>query len=185
MFSSKLVTVEAIKWHGEDDVDITCELGTFSGAKRKDFFCPDENWEKRIKVGSQLKLWTIQYSRIIGIEWRDPKSGLLEHVWVVGNDFETKAQREASNKSYNDFIKAEGRKIAGWIDHGETLDDIQKLIDPGHSGNTYGYALSIGISSAKNKKNAEKIRKEHNAEYGAKHSSGVINPAILTIGDKE
>jgi hypothetical protein len=97
-----------------------------------------------------------------------------------------KAEREASAKAYGDFIQAEGEKIAGLIDQGHTLEEIDELIDRGHSGNTYGWALHLGIKNATNRESAEAVRVAHNAKYGVSaDKSGTVNPALLTIGVRE
>lgn len=194
MFESREETIKSIKWSGESNVEIEVEDGwVFSGAKRKDFFCPDNNWEQIIKAGSKIREWTIGWSRVMGFEvWIDDKKNLDRHqkdnwrpVWCVGNDFETKAERKKSEDGYANFIKKEGLKIAKFIDAGKSLKQIDKLIAKGHSGNTYACALGIGISKAKNKENADRVRKEHNKYWGiGEDKKGLVNPAILTVETK-
>ena len=90
------------------------------------------------------------------------------------------------NDGYVNFIKEEGKKMAKLIDEGKSLQEINKLISDEHTGNTFGCAINMGINTAKNKENAEKIRIAHNKEYGvSEDKKGVVNPAILTIGGKK
>jgi len=192
MFTPRTAPIESIKWDGEGHVEIVHDGWTWAGSQRKDFFCPEEDWESRLVPGAMLRFWTIAFSRVIGIEWWDgnpedaaktwPRSGSWRSVWVHGNDFAPKAKREASAKAYGDFIQAEGEKIAGFIDQGHTLEEIDELIDRGHSGNTYGWALHLGIKNATNRENAERVRVAHNVKYGAPaDATGTVNPAVLTI----
>lgn len=183
MFTSQVTTVKKVKWNGEDRVEFEFDDGCFwQGAKRKDFWHPDRKWEKIIKPGCEIQLWSVQGSTVVGFEvWHDDK---FESVWCLANDFQTKKERMKGDNEYNNFIKSEGGKIAELIDQGKSLKQIDKLIDDGHSGNTYACALTIGIGKAKNRKNADKIRKEHNKKWGVTKSKGVVNPAVVTINTK-
>lgn len=181
MFEPREVVVKEINWNGEGTVEFSFVSGEcWQGAERKDFWCSDNNWESIIKPGCKIRLWTVQYCRVIGFElliginkW--------ESVWCSANDFDTKAVSKKKDSAYINFIKKEGKKIASFINKGKSLKEIDKLISKEHSGNTYGCALAIGIDTATNIENAKKVRKEHNACYGVKKGNGVVNPAVLTI----
>lgn len=179
MFNSRIETITEIKWDGEKQVEIHQGNCIWAGAKRKDFWNPEDDWESKIKVGTRIRLWTIQWSRVIGFEAEI--EGEWVSVWCVANDFQTKAEQEAASKAYTDFIIKEGKKIAIAIDYGRTLKQIDNKLDSGHSGNTYACALAYGIEHAKNKQNARTVRDEHNLKHGVKGKSGVVDPAILTV----
>lgn len=180
MFTPREEVIEKVIWDGEGTVEIHSGVGVWAGSKAKDFWgSDDKNWQDIIKQGARIKLWTIQYSRVIGFQiWHE---GKWLDVWCNGNDFQTKAERETSEQGYCDFIENEGKKIAGWIDEGKSLEEIGNLIDDDHTGNTYGIALSYGIGHAENKEKAKVIRDAHNKKYGQEGAEGVVNPAILTI----
>lgn len=180
MFEPRTETITEVKWNGEDEVEIHCGSTIWAGAKRKDFWGSDEDWESKIKEGVRIRYWTIQWSIILGFEIEIDNKWVS--VWCKANNFQTKAEREKSSNAYANFIIKEGKKIAIAIDEGKTLEEIDKLIDKGHSGNTYGMALNYGIGHAKDKGKAEIVRREHNLKYGVKDSGGVVNPAIITIG---
>lgn len=189
MFEPRIVTITKVEWNGEDRVLFTFDDGfSWQGAKRKDFWNPEDKWEDVIKVGSVLRLWTIQYSMIVGFEIQEV-IGLLscwKPVWCVMNDFQPAAEREASGNAYVKFIEDEGIKIAGLIDEGKTYEEINKLISDEHTGNTHAYALNIGIEKATNKENADKIRRAHNEFWGVKDDKpGLVNPAVLSLETKE
>ncbi len=180
MFEPRIETITKVIWDGEDEVEIKSGGGTWCGAKRKDFWNPEHDWESEIKEGTKIKLWTIQWSRIIGFQIE--RDGLWVDVWCKGNNFQTKVEREKSSEAYANFAMNEGKKIAEAIDGDKTLEQIDDLISDDHTGNTYGWALNYGISNAKNRKNADKIRLQHNKKYGVTDSDGVVNPAVLTLG---
>ncbi len=155
---------------------------TFAGMLVKDLFRKKE-WHKIIPNIKPLFMavhggtMPLQIDVFYEDEWHT--------IWCKGNDFGSFAQEKKSNDSYVNFIKEEGKKIAKLIDEGKNLKQIDKLIDDGHSGNTYGCAINIGINTAKDKGKAEKIRREHNKKYGvSEDKKGVVNPAILTIKHK-
>jgi hypothetical protein len=181
MFESREEIVKKVIWDGENNVTFEfINNGHWHGAKQKDFWGANSGWEKRIISGSVIRLWTVQWSNVIGFELFE--DGKWVSVWCCANNFETKAETEKSKKQYRDFIEREGKKIAGLIDKGLSLVQIDKKIDGGHSGNTYGWALNLGIRDAKNRENAEKVRKEHNKEWGIEDSKGLVNPAVFSIG---
>ena len=184
MFESRIEKIDSIKWDGENHVEINSDGGVFCGAKRKDFWNPDNNWEDIIVPGVNIRLWTVQYSRVIGFEVLKKSKKLLaewEPVWCCTNNFQTKSERERADKAYVDFIQQESEIISGLIDAGMSLKEIDSMISRDHSGNTYACALGLGIKNAKNKIKAEEVRKEHNAKYGKKDGEGLVNPAIMTI----
>ena len=183
MFQAQEEIIRNIRWDGEERVTIECKYSTWGGPKRKDFWNFDGNWEKRIVVGSKIRMWTVQGSVVVGFElW---EKSHWTSVWCVANNFQYKAEREKAGRGYVDFIEKEGKKIGKLIDKGKSLKEIDKLISDGHTGNTYAYALSLGISHAKNKKNAEKIRIIHNKKYSInkdqKPQKGIVNPAMFEL----
>lgn len=183
MFENRIEIVREVRWSGEGRVELETDVASiFAGASRKDFFCPEDDWESRIKPGARLRYWTIQYSRVMGIEWLDGQKWVP--MWAAGNDFQTRAEREESNRAYANFIETEGALIARLIDEGKGLEEIDAAISEGHTGNTYGCALHIGIKKAEYRANAERIRQAHNAKYGVHEGTGTVNPAILTISEK-
>ena len=181
MFTPEIQTIKDVTWNGEGSVDFNFEGGTcWAGAKRKDFWNPDEKWEKIIKKGSKIRLWTVQWSTVLGFEVETKEKGWVS-VWCHANNFQTKKERKKSDDGYVNFIEKEGNRIARWIDQGKNLQEIDKLISDDHTGNTHACALNIGIRKAKNKENAEKVRKEHNKEWGVEDKKGLVNPAVMTI----
>lgn len=96
MFGAREEVLTKIIWDGESNVEFVSENGgNWCGAKRKDFWHPDSNWEERIKSGSKIRLWTVQYSRVLGFElWENNK---WISVWCLANDFRTKEEREKSD----------------------------------------------------------------------------------------
>jgi hypothetical protein len=183
MFEPRVETVKSVEWNGESNVKFEFEGGCFwEGAKRKDFWDPERNWESIIKPGAKLRTWNVQWSRVIGFEIFDTDKEKWVSVWCCANEFQTKAERKKSDKAYSDFIEKDGKLIAKLIDMGLPLAKIDKKISKGHTGNTYGCALAIGIRDAKNRKAAEAIREQHNDKYGVpKNKRGVVNPALVTI----
>jgi hypothetical protein len=184
MFESREVVVEKVEWNGEGTVHFKFRDGSmWSGAKRKDFWHPSDNWEKKIKPGSCLRLWLVQSSTVVGFQLEEKKKWI--NVWCATNNFETKKQREKSERAYNNFIIEDGKKISKFIDEGKSYKEIKKKVKSGHSGNTFAQSLITGIENAENKKNAEKVKEEHNKEWGVENTEGVVNPAIVTIFIKE
>jgi len=186
MFDSRVEIIEEIRWPKKDseEVYIKFEEGScWQGAKRKDFWNPDNDWEKQIVKGSSLRLWSVQYSIIVGFEWFSVKENKWISVWCHANNFETKKEREKSMDRYVNFIKDEGKRIAKMIDAKKTFEQIDKSTHGrDHTGNTFGMAMNIAIHSAKNKENAEKVRITFNKGYGVLETEkGVVNPAILTV----
>ena len=185
MFEPKEEIIKSVEWEGESNVLFRFEGGLcWHGAKRKDFWHPDKNWEAVIKKGSIIRLWTIQFSTVMGFELRTDGGEWLP-VWCMANDFGTKAERKKSEDAYVNFIKAEGELIAKLIDEGRDLKGINEGISPDHTGNTFGCALAMGIANASDKENADKVRKQHNSEYSDEEREGVINPAVVTVGVKD
>ena len=183
MFTPEIRTIKRVKWDGEGNVDFEFEEGfCWCGAKRKDFWGPDDDWKSKIKRGSKIRLWTVQWSTVLGFEVL--VNDRWQSVWCHANDFQTKAERKKSDEGYVNFIEKEGNRIAKWIDQGKNLQEIDKLISDEHTGNTHACALNIGIRKAKNRENAEKVRKEHNKEWGVEDKKGLVNPAFMTIESK-
>lgn len=185
MFEPQIIEIEKITWNGEDSVKILASDGcTFSGMKRKDFFNSEFDYENYLKPGSKLRYWAIQWSRVIGVEYLN-NNGQWESLWVTGNDFPTREQIKKDEDEYINFIKTEGARIATWIDEGKSYEEIEESMDDEHSGNTAGWAINIGINTATNKENANKVRLAHNAFWGIKEDKGgIVNPAVLTIQEK-
>lgn len=183
MFESREEVLEEIKWNGDDDAP-EMKIGGwhFQGAKRKDFYCSDLDYEKILIPGTRIRSWTIQLSRIAGMEYWDEDKNDWVSFWYVDNDFETKAEREASTNCYVNFVKDEAEKIKNWIDEGKDLEFINKNISDGHTGNTIGCAMGWAIANATNKENADAVRIKWNRKYGHESTEGVVNPAIMTIG---
>jgi len=183
MFTPQTVEVTEVVWNGEGAVEFNFNDGSmWEGAKRKDFWHPDDNWESRIVKGSMIRLWTVQLSNVVGFEYQAKETGEWMSVWCVINDFGTKKERDDMEDDYVHFIEEEGHKIGELIDAGKTLEEIDTLVSGEHSGNTYACALGLGVSLAKNKENADKIRKGHNKKWGVPGTKeGLVNPAVLTI----
>lgn len=104
-------------------------------------------------------------------------------IWDANNHFESLKAAASGAKAYEYFIQEEGKKIANLINEGKTLDEIDKAISDQHSGNTYFWALNIGINAAKNKENAHKVRLEHNRKHGIDSDKGLVNPSVLVFKD--
>jgi len=154
----------------------------WSGMLVKDLY-RGEKWHKIILKKKPLYLalyggWntTIQV-RI----WHKNK---WHRIWDANNHFDSFKEEKERSDAYAKFIQDEGKKIADMIDNGKTLKQIDKLISNEHTGNTYGWAINIGINTAKDKKKAQVIRLAHNKKYGSDSKTGVANPAVLSIGGK-
>lgn len=169
--------------HEDGRIEIHQKDGfTFSGMLVKDLYRTRE-WHKIIPKIKPLYMAIHNGSIPLQIDvWYENN---WHTIWDRSNDFESFAEEKKSDDAYANFVKKEGKKIAKLIDKGKTLKQIDKLISDEHSGNTYGWALNIGINTAKNKENAEKVRITHNKEYGvSEDKKGIVNPAVLTIGEK-
>lgn len=182
MFEAREEVLEEIKWNGDDDApEMKIGMWTFTGAKRKDFYCSDLDYEKILIPGTRIRSWTIQFSRVAGMEYWDKDKNDWVAFWYVDNNFETKAQKQASMDGYINFIQEEAEKIKTWIDEGKDLKFINKNISDEHTGNTIGCAIGWAIANATNKENAEKVNVMWNRRYGHEGSNGTVNPAIMTI----
>lgn len=104
-------------------------------------------------------------------------------IWSANNDFDSFAEERKSTDAYNNFAINEGKKVAKLIDQGKSFSQISKAMSKEHSGNTYGWAMGYGISKAKNRENAERVRIAHNKDCGVvdPKGKGVANPAVLTL----
>jgi len=184
MFRSEIIVLDDVIWDGESNVEVMWDkCMVWCGAKQKDFWGAYENWEERIKKGSRLQLWKAQNGPVVGFELEE--NGAWIPVWCIANDFRTKAERESDEAGYEQFIKTEGKRIANMIDGGMSYKEIKENVSKGHSGNTFAFALMLGVENTENKKNANDVRKEHNRYWGCDNSRGVVNPALLTLKDAE
>jgi hypothetical protein len=61
------------------------------GAKLKDFW-RNKPWKNIIRRGSELRLWMVQGSTVVGFECWDEERQLWEPVWCATNDFEEEAK---------------------------------------------------------------------------------------------
>lgn len=98
MFEPRVVRLEKVEWHGPNKfVTLRFDGGAeFVSANRKDFFCPEEEWESVIIPGAKLRLWTIQYSRVLGFEVLndfDTNELAWIPVWCQGNNFNLRRRR--------------------------------------------------------------------------------------------
>lgn len=155
----------------------------FDGVLVKDLFRTEE-WHNILPKLKPLYIAFHGCNRPLQIDvWYNEK---WMTIWQHGNDFESFAEEKKSDKAYENFINKEGKKVAKLIDEGKTFSQIRKAMSNEHSGNTYGCAMLYGISKAKNRVNAEKVRIAHNKDCGCKDSKvkGVVNPAILTMSVK-
>lgn len=187
MFDNHIARIKSVKWDEKDingRVEIETSAGTFSVA-RKDFWGAfDVDWKEELTPGTNLRVWTIQGSRIAAFEYLKPISNEWFGVWYVGNHFDTKEESEKKMQAYVDFIKNEGDKIADLIDKGSTFEMIQEALDEGHTGNTVAMAFGHGLNTAKDKGRADVIRQSFNLYFGVSETQadgGLVNPAIIKI----
>jgi len=149
----------------------------------KDLF-RDKEWHKIITKLKPLYL-TLHggWNNNLEVEvWYEKK---WHTIWSANNDLDTFAEDKKSTDAYNNFAINEGKKVAKLIDKGKSFKYIESKLSNQHSGNTYGWAMHYGISKAKNKENAIKVRAEHNKKCGGTgKEEGTINPAVLTIGGR-
>jgi len=138
--------------------------------KLRDWLCAEPRW-----IAWHGRKWGARLQLDV---WND---GWVT-IWRAGNEsFRSFDEEEKQMDAYCKFIEDEARKIADFIDEGRALEEIDALIDKGHSGNTYGMALHFGIQQAENKENADAVRMAHNAKHGVTSGDGTVNPAILKI----
>jgi hypothetical protein len=182
MFRSEEVILTNIEWDGESNVDFEFDNCLhWGGSKQKDFYGADEGWEDRIKIGSHLRIWSAPNSSVVGFELEE--EGKWIPVWCIANDFRTKEKRESDEESYEQFILVEGIRISNMIDEGLDYATISDKVSKGHSGNTFAYALWLGIRDAKDRENALKVEKAHNKFWGVEDAEDgkLVNPAHLTL----
>jgi len=187
MFDGETTKIRKIEF--DADVNGPVRFDTSAGftfvLPRKDFFAAfDHDWPAELTPGTTLRVWTLQGSRLAGVEYLKPISNQWIAVWFVGNHFDTKEEAERKLNEYVKFIEDEGTKIAELIDKGADLKMIHDALSDGHTGNTMGMAMSKGIAEAKDRVNAEKIKDAFNDMFGVKPGEkGVVNPAIMNIKD--
>jgi len=157
----------------------------FAGALVKDLF-RDEDWKKVLLETRPLYLafhgcpQPLQLDVWHAKEWHT--------VWRRGNDFGSLAESEDAADRHAKFTIEEGGKVAEMIDQGKDFAYINGHMNKCHSGNTWGLAFHIGFSTAKNKENAKRVKKEYNKDCGGTgEEEGTINPAVISIdaGKKE
>lgn len=87
MFKSEIKIIKEIEFDKENYVKFGFNDMIWQGAKRKDFFYNECDWQSLLVPGTVLRLWSIQTSRVIGIEFLDENKKEFKNVWVAGNDF--------------------------------------------------------------------------------------------------
>jgi len=65
------------------------------GSKIQDYWI-DNNWRKLLKKGMEVRLWTIQSSRVIGMQCL--LKGQWVDAWCVGNDFRERERDKHGKK---------------------------------------------------------------------------------------
>lgn len=90
MFTSREVAIKKINW-GDNIVEI-CFGDPFRDDEEWfdiniDAMFTTHDWKKILKKKSHIRIWTIQTSKMMGIEWWNHKLYCFEPVWVVCNDF--------------------------------------------------------------------------------------------------
>ncbi len=178
----KLTLDKSSKIKREEDgiLEITNTEGTtYAGVLVKDLF-RDENWEKILFTTEPLYLAVHGGNCPLQIDmWYKRK---WETIWSKANDFNTFAEDKKADEKYKNFIKDEGEKVARMIDRKYTFAQIKEQMSKEHSGNTWGCAFWYGISKAKNKENAQKVKEDYNkSEGGTGKEKGVINPAVIVV----
>jgi len=112
--------------------------------------------------------------------------GKWNRIWNASNNFDSLAEDKRSIKAYNDFANNEAKKVSRMVDEGRSYKYIKSKMSKQHSGNTWAWAFAIGFRRARSKKKAKIIQSEYNKEHGGSgKEDGTINPAVLTIGEKE
>ena len=188
-FGTNTTTIESIEWPDDDSGNVemkTVDGWVFAGMKRKDFYCPDECWEKRLVPGTQVRSWTMQLSIPVVFQWL--KCGGWSSFWFCGNDFQPKAERDAAAEAYSAAGERAAEAITAAIDAGAGMADVEQAAEdavPGLTGFMIGWAMAQGVGRASNRDNAEKIRAEWNGRFGNDDPEGVVNPALLTVGPSE
>lgn len=153
--------------------------------ERKNFYAAfDYDWIAELTPGTTIVVWTVQGSRLAGLEYLKPVENTWIAVWFVGNHFDTKEEAEKKRNAYVKFIEDEAAKITRMIDEGATLKQIHDALEDGHTSNTVGMAFGKGIADATNKANADIIRQGFNDMFGVSElqaKGGTVNPAIFEI----
>lgn len=190
MFDNHIARITKIEFD-KADINGPVKFDTTTGSfvvQRKDFWAAfDHDWEKELTPGTNLRIWTVQGSRMAGIEVLRPIENQWYGLWFAGNNFDTKEESERKMKTYVDFIQKEGDKIAKLIDDGATFEMIHEALDDGHTGNTVGMAFGHALNTAADKGKADIIRQRFNDYFGVSESDakgGIVNPAVVTIKEK-
>ena len=184
MFTSREEIVKKVKWNGEDGV---VELEFFSGThwhgmERKDLFCPEEDWHSRIKTGTKMLLWSLQYSRVAGAQVWDKEKGEWMTAWYVDNHFQTRQERRETEAGYENCIWAAAAQFAWMVDDGDDIKKAWKKITSSERFGITGYQAGCIMNiAAQRSKHGEAIRVWWNAEHGETSGEGVVNPAILEM----
>lgn len=182
MFDSREEIIANVKWNGEGQVDFSFRGGTgWCGVLRKDFWNADEDWESRLVPGTHIRLWTVQWSIVVGFECK------VDHkwtaVWCAANDFKPKAERDAGAAAYQKFIEDEAVLLAERIDAGMEPKAALDAVSRDHTGNTMAWSVNLAVNrECKNKDLAEKFRRYWNKDNGVEgEKPGVVNPAVLQM----
>jgi len=189
VFIPQECVIKSVKWDGEGTVVFDFDSGgdmtgfSWAGAKRKDFWHPDHDWEVWLRAGARLRLWTVQISGVIGFQWFDPELNQWEDVWCALNNFQTKAERKAAEDAYFGEIESIGKTVTDALNHGSEPEAIMKLFDQkGYTGNMVFWMVGTGIKDTTNKEAGEKMRVFWNKYWGDESGKpGLLNPAIMTI----
>lgn len=189
MFTPKECEIRSVKWDGEGTVIFDFDGGdgltgfSWMGAKRKDFWHPDHDWEAILKPGVKIKMWTVQFSSVVGFQWFDPELDKWDDVWCVVNDFPTKAERKKSEDDYFGKIDEVSKVITKELDGGAEPESIMKLFDDqGYTGNMVFHMVRVGAETSANKEACEAMRLFWNAYWGdTSGKPGWLNPAIINI----
>ncbi len=184
-FEPHIEVLTSVKWpeDGNGSVELNCGGMGFVGMNQKDMFDPDRDWPAVLTPGTALCLWTYQFSRVAMIQRFDVAKNEWETVWFLGNDFQTREERKASDEAYEKAAKDASSRIKQDIDDGKSLVEIKNGLNGlGLTGFMVGWAMGRAIQMAENRTNAERIRIDWNAEHGRDDGEGVVNPAIMTTG---
>lgn len=188
MFTPEEYILKTIEWNGEGAVVMSFDSGDgmtgfqWAGAERKDFWHPDNEWEKILVPGVKLRLWTIQMSGVIGFQYQTPE-GAWDDVWCALNDFKTQAERKEGEDAYFGEIERFGGVIKAALDSGMEPEEVMRLADgKGYTGNMVAEAMHAGGCTTDNKEAGEAMRRYWNNYWGASEDQeGWVNPAFINI----
>jgi len=186
----EIIELEKAEFFPDDKLDIEAKDGSFElhSSKGWMFFIKAKDLYRNHEYDKMLKEGKIKYLCFHGASGQ----GILkidawviddwECIWRANNNFRSYKQSKKDEDGYAAFIESEAKNISQMIDKGYNLKYINEHLSDGHTGNTFGCAMGLGISLAKDKHYSKKVRDAHNKEYGvAEGAKGVVNPAILTI----